>query len=125
MRDGASIFLLKGKEKNELCIFKNHQSKDLPLFPNITYIWLFKVYINSSLYGNPIIPCPSKHGWKLIHERYESVLVSRPPAPPALLKVVKCTCEKKGCQNCSCVQNGLLCNPVWYKCKNCTNIAVV
>jgi hypothetical protein len=70
------------------------------------------------------LPSPDHYGWKFNVDRgvYEPVMTLIPPAPSALINLVKCNC-KKGCtKNCSCAKNILscteMCGCVDFDCKN-------
>lgn len=66
--------------------------------------------------SHPLLPLPSEYGW----ERR----CLNPPAPEAVMNLVKCGC-KKGCARCSCCSNNIacteLCGCVGYLCNNKAN----
>ena len=73
----------------------------------------------------PNLPVIEESGWRLDHGVYTPLMNLAPPAPLAVIELIKCGC-KKGCANrCSCRKNGLLCTPLC-KCygKQCTNMQV-
>ena len=59
-------------------------------------------------------PCPSGHGW-IIHQDTLSVRwMTLDPAPPELLRISKCSCQKTKCKTkqCSCFVAGVSCTPL-------------
>ena len=67
---------------------------------------------------------PEEWGWLRVRNRLEPIMTDLPPAPEALLKVVRCTC-KHDCdtRRCSCKKHGLDCSVACGECKgiSCTN----
>ena len=71
-----------------------------------------------------ILPSPSDYGWNKddVTHSFVAVRCSQPPAPKAVLELVKCGC-KKGCSgSCSCLRNKIhctdLCGCINYTCSN-------
>lgn len=66
---------------------------------------------NSATTCNPEIPSPEGYGWRLVDNKWTPVMTSLPPAPEAILQLVKCGCAKDKCQTkrCQCVKAGLKC----------------
>ena len=56
-----------------------------------------------ALLGQPDVPSPHGHGWKVREEGIEIDWISQQPAPAELLKLVSCSCHT-GCtsRQCSC-----------------------
>ena len=71
----------------------------------------------------PSLPPIEEAGWDIVDGTYFPVRSLLPPAPSAVLELVKCSCkgrcnpEKK---KCSCVKNGLSCTSLC-KCVDCLN----
>ena len=75
-----------------------------------------------SLECYPDIPPPINHGWKMAEELYEVDWMSLPPAPEAILELVRCSYKKTNCVRgkCTCKVYELPCtNPC--KCTHCDN----
>ena len=68
---------------------------------------------NNNIVPNPVSPSPEGFGWKW--ERDEKawipVMTTLPPAPEAIIHLVKCKCMKERCANnrCKCWKAGLTC----------------
>ena len=74
--------------------------------------------------SHPNLPSPSDYEWNKDHitNSFVPVRCSQPPAPKAVLELVKCGC-KKGCSgNCSCIKSKIqcteLCGCINYTCSN-------
>lgn len=68
---------------------------------------------------------PLDWGWMRSAQGPIPQLMTKPPAPQALLNMISCTC-KKGCtNNCGCRKAGLKCSAVCNHCsgQSCENIA--
>ena len=66
---------------------------------------------------------PLEWGWKLVQGRLMPMFSSQPPAPPSLLKLIRCGC-KTGCtsRSCTCVKYSLHCSAICGECKgSCEN----
>lgn len=59
-------------------------------------------------------PSPAGHGWAIIDGLLKVKWLFGSPAPPELLKLSKCNCEKSGCTGamCACWEVSLYC-PLW------------
>lgn len=68
------------------------------------------IWIND-IVANPELPPPQQYGWDLIEGCLKAVLTPLPPAPTAVIHLVKCSCAKTRCSSnrCKCKQNGLNC----------------
>ena len=78
-----------------------------------------KSYVSSS----PELPDLEMNGWRSEKGVYLPILCLSPPAPSAVIELIKCGC-KTGCSSrCSCKNNGLPCTPLC-KCydKSCSNM---
>ena len=82
---------------------------------------------NRNLCSFQRLPSPEGYGWKYDEQTrmYEPIMTQIPPAPIAVIDLVKCNCEK-GCKGrCSCYKNELPCTEVCgcidYVCDNTLN----
>ena len=69
-----------------------------------------KSYTNA----HPTLPPLTETGWEIVDGTIVPMRCLSPPAPKAVLELVKCGCDPvKGCKNkCSCVKNNLPCTPL-------------
>lgn len=74
--------------------------------------------------SHPSLPSPVEYGWQLLSDgnTYVPVRCLNPPAPDALMTLLKCGC-KKGCiGRCTCRSNNIpcteMCGCVGYTCNN-------
>ena len=60
---------------------------------------------------NPVLPSPSDYGWVMENAEWVPVMTTLPPAPEAVIELVKCGCSKERCSTnrCQCRRAGLLC----------------
>ena len=60
---------------------------------------------------NPELPPPENYGWDLVDGKFKTVMTSLPPAPEAVIHLVKWDCSKSRCANnmCKCRKNNLNC----------------
>ena len=84
------------------------------------HMWLQDLVLNPSSLD------PLSMGWKIQDNKYLPILSQIPPAPDAVLQLVRCTCEKSQCsKRCSCRSNNVVCTELC-KCgrdvDNCMNI---
>jgi len=69
-----------------------------------TYIW------KNSLVAMPNLPSPIGNGWNMQDQTMIPILMSKSPAPKALVELVTCGCEKSHCsKNCSCTKQKMAC----------------
>ena len=68
------------------------------------FIW------SQSMILQPILPCPSDWGWKLIDDCWRPVWMTIPSAAKSCSELKKCGC-KSGCttRRCTCLMNGIPC----------------
>ena len=65
---------------------------------------------NNDIVANPDIPSPENYGWEKHKNRWLPVMTKLPPAPDAIIHLVKCGCTKQCASNrCQCRKNGLSC----------------
>ena len=71
----------------------------------------------------PDLPAPTSHGWSQDGERLQAIPTTLPPAPKAVLELVKCGC-RGSCTtlSCSCRKHSLKCTDMCGSCEsNCEN----
>ena len=62
---------------------------------------------NNDVVANPEIPSPENYGWEKDDNRWLPVMTKLPPAPEAIIQLVKCGCAKQCASNrCQCRKNG-------------------
>ncbi|XP_014661606.1 PREDICTED: uncharacterized protein LOC106804783 [Priapulus caudatus] len=61
--------------------------------------------------ANPELPSPDDYGWYLVEGQYRPVMTTLPPAPEAVIHLVRCSCAKTKCSSnhCKCRKAGLRC----------------
>ena len=62
---------------------------------------------NNDIVSNPELLSPSDYGWCIDEDNsYTPVMTSNPPAPDAIVSLVKCRCTKSDCKSgrCSCAK---------------------
>ena len=66
---------------------------------------------NNDIVTNPTLPSPENYGWELHGDKWVPVMMTLPPAPQAIIHLVKCKCAKERCSTnrCQCKKNGLNC----------------
>ena len=66
---------------------------------------------NSDTVPAPYLPSPQNYGWRLDGDQWLPVMTSLPPAPEAVIHLVKCSCVKDRCSSnrCQCRKAGLNC----------------
>ena len=105
---------------------KQAQSEGLPptqaaLRPAIMRAHYQAIIWNSDIIANPTLPDPTEFGFDLVDGHYKPVMTSLPPAPQAVLDLVKCSCKKTRCttNRCKCRKNGLNCTDLCSCCEDC------
>ena len=60
------------------------------------------------------LPSPLDYGWKEENDAYVPVIMDKPPAPKAVVELVKCGCATTRCATlaCSCRKQGLNCTAI-------------
>ena len=103
----------------ELFQSRNLEGELLPptvgtLFPHIQRTNFICMRDKSYTAPRPILPNLENNGWNLREDGtgYEPVRCIKPPAPCAVLELVKCGCRKSCSGNCSCLKNNLPCTPL-------------
>ena len=66
---------------------------------------------NNDVVPNPTLPSPENYGWEMHGEKWVPIMTTLPPAPQAIIHLVKCKCAKKRCSTnrCQCKKNRLNC----------------
>ena len=66
---------------------------------------------NNDVVANPSLPSPENFGWTLEGNQWIPIMTKLPPAPQAIIHLVKCKCAKERCSTnrCQCRKNGLNC----------------
>ena len=66
---------------------------------------------NKDTEPNPVLPSPSDYGWAMENAEWVPVMTTLPPAPEAVIELVKCGCSKErySTNRCQCRRAGLLC----------------
>ena len=81
---------------------------------------------NNDKVTNPELPSPQDYGWVMKDNEWLPVMTRLPPAPEAVIHLVKCGCVKQRCEtnHCQCRKAGLNCTDLcscsdnWEKCEN-------
>ena len=68
------------------------------------------VWYNDEI-ANPKLPNAIDYGWKIENNLYTPVVTLLPPAPKAVLELVRCNCVKEMCRTarCSCKRANVVC----------------
>ena len=66
---------------------------------------------NNNIVPQPQLPSPDNFGWKLEDNKWFPVIPTLPPAPEAVIQLVKCGCATKRCSTnrCQCRKANLSC----------------
>jgi hypothetical protein len=60
--------------------------------------------------AQPNLPSPAGYGWELEDDDFIPTPTPLPPAPDAIIQLVKCGCKKTNClSHCSCRLHNLAC----------------
>ena len=114
-------------EKNVIKSFKHIDIKTLPPTDAAAKYHSFRVYHQVQVWlGNENLQA-TNWGWKLVNGQLYPKTTDSPPAPKALLKIIKCGCTQLCDSNqCSCKKNGLFCTDLCENCgaHNCLNVDI-
>jgi hypothetical protein len=106
---------------------KNQEGEMLPptrsaLLPHILRANFVAMRDKSYSSTVPKLPPVDQHGWEIDDKELVPVRCLSPPAPHAIIELVKCAC-KSGCMTrCSCRKNSLPCTPLCKCSENCDNL---
>ena len=80
---------------------------------------------NNDIVANPELPSPLNFGWCLEDDKFCPVMTTNPPAPDAIMSLVKCKCSKSKCSKSSRSSSAnanppLPCTDLC-ECEDCTN----
>ncbi|CAH3164811.1 unnamed protein product, partial [Porites lobata] len=66
---------------------------------------------NNDHVANPVLPSPEGYGWQDEDGKWVPVMTNLPPAPEAIIQLVRCKCAKSRCSNnrCQCQKAGIVC----------------
>ena len=95
---------------------KNCQSEKLPPTMDALEQAIKRAQHQANIWANAIIANPEalnpeSFGWKIIDNLFHPVMSTLPPAPEAIVELIKCGCLKSKCESarCKCVANKLSC----------------
>jgi hypothetical protein len=110
-------------------LFKKKQAQSERLPP--TFAALYQAILrshyqllvwNNDDVSNPALPSPSDFGWKWEEDEksWTPVMTTLPPAPNAIVHLVRCNCQKQRCSNnrCQCRKASLNCTELCGCCDN-------
>jgi hypothetical protein len=100
-----AIFRTQQKESEKLPPTKDALIQALMRANYQAIIW------NNDIVANPNLPCPKDFGWKEDRGHLIPVMTDQPPAPEAVLQLIRCNCTKSFCATlkCKCKSNNLPC----------------
>ena len=109
----------------ELFKSKNLEGEKLPptlgaLKPHIQRAHLISLIAKGYREPRPQIPLLTDNGWEKIDGILSPTKCLEPPAPQAVLELVKCGCRLQCSNHCSCFKNNLPCTALC-KCSDCGN----
>lgn len=99
-------------------IFKKSmaESEKLPPTKASLKYHIYRAHYQAMIWGNahvanPQLPSPEAYGWKLTDNQFHAVTTDLPPAPIALIQLVRCGCGAGMCKarNCSCRKADMVC----------------
>ena len=78
---------------------------------------------NNDHVANPVLPSPEGYGWQDEDGKWVPVMTNLPPAPEAIIQLVRCKCAKSRCSNnrCQCQKAGLVCTDLCLCSEDCQN----
>ncbi|KAK6171638.1 hypothetical protein SNE40_018084 [Patella caerulea] len=88
----------------------------------------FRVYLQVQTWMGNFTLKPDEWGWEISDNKLAAIKMSKPPAPDALLKVIRCNCKMDcGSKRCTCRRHGLECTSACAECRGvaCVNSSVV
>ena len=113
------LFTKKQAEGENLPPTKGSLEQSMLRSHYISLIW------RSATIPSPNLPNIADYGWKVSDGIYVPIMTNMPPAPEAVIQLIKCMCTATKCTRyCSCRRNNLACTEIC-KCnadeKNCDN----
>ena len=116
---------LKKFEQNVIKSVKNVNIDKLPPTNSAAKYHSYRVYYQVQVWlGNNSLN-PEDWGWELHNGNLYPTKMDNPPAPQALMKILKCGCTLNcGTNKCTCKKNGLFCTELCDNCisGNCINV---
>lgn len=95
---------------------KQAQSERLPPTQGALHEAILRAHYQTMVWNhdkvpNPNLPSPENYGWKKDDDQWLPVMTKKPPAPKAIIELVKCGCVKQRCSTnrCQCRKAGLSC----------------
>lgn len=95
---------------------KQSQSERLPPSQDALHQAILRAHYQAMMWcnditPNPDIPPPNAYGWTLEVGTWVPIMTTQPPAPKAVLTLVKCNCSKSRCQTnrCTCRKAAMNC----------------
>ena len=78
---------------------------------------------NNDHVANPVLPSPEGYGRQDEDGKWVPVMTNLPPAPEAIIQLVRCKCAKSRCSNnrCQCQKAGLVCTDLCLCSEDCQN----
>ncbi|CAH3136345.1 unnamed protein product, partial [Porites lobata] len=78
---------------------------------------------NNDHVANPVLPSPEGYEWQDEDGKWVPVMTNLPPAPEAIIQLVRCKCAKSRCSNnrCQCQKAGLVCTDLCLCSEDCQN----
>ena len=78
---------------------------------------------NNDHVANPVFPSPEGYGWQDEDGKWVLVMTNLPPAPEAIIRLVRCKCAKSRWSNnrCQCQKAGLVCTDLSLCSEDCQN----
>jgi hypothetical protein len=110
-------------------LFKKKQAQSFRLPPTFAALYQeilrshYQLLVwNNDDVSNPALPSPSDFGWKWEEDEksWTPVMTTLPPAPNAIVHLVRCNCQKQMCSNnrCQCRKASLNCTELCGCCDN-------
>ena len=117
------------KNKFEQSVIKSMKTvviQKLPPTNNAAKYHSYRVYYQVQVWlGNASLHEATDWGWQLVNGNLHPIKMDKPPAPDALMKIMRCGC-KKNCETniCTCKKHGLYCTELCNNCNsgNCRNV---
>ena len=106
-------------------LFKKNQaeSERLPPTQAILRAHYQLLVWNNDHVANPVLPSSEGYGWQDEDGKWVPIMTNPPPAPEAIIQLVRCKCAKSRCSNncCQCQKAGLVCTDLCLCSEDCQN----